>query len=357
MNQDLQSAAQTSDLLLDQAISDFFARNIQQAKSIGVHYESLWNELSRLIQSGGKRIRPKITLLSYRVFGGTDVQSIIPIAAAQELLHLSLLIHDDIIDRDFIRYGVQNIAGSYQEKYRNLVEDGADRTHYANSAALLAGDLLISGAYQLISESAVEPRLKQKVQSLFGQAIFEVAGGELLDTESAFRPVDENDALNVALYKTASYSFITPFLIGATLAEAEESDCQQLRKFAENLGIAFQLKDDLLGVFGDEKVTGKSVTSDIIEGKHTFMVEAFLELADTDQLEVFKAGFGVQSATETQISAVRDLFVQSGAQQVVTEKISHYEQLARDAVQKIRLSEDAHNELSAFIKKVLKRDH
>lgn len=360
MNQDLHDAAQASDLLLKKVkkvIDDFFTVSIQQAKQVGVHYEALWSELYRLIQSGGKRIRPKTTLLSYKAFGGTDVETIIPIAVAQELLHLSLLIHDDIIDRDFVRYGVKNIAGSYQQAYQSLVDNEEDRTHYANSAALLAGDLLISGAYQLINQSTVEPQLKQQVQGLFSKAIFEVAGGELLDTESAFRPAEETDALSIARYKTASYSFVGPLLIGATLAGADETSCNQLRAFAENIGIAFQLKDDLLGVFGDEQVTGKSVTSDITEGKHTYMVETFLTTATEAQRLEFKKWFGLQSANPEQIEAVKNLFVSSGARQLVEDKITQYEHEARSALAQLQLSSDVQQQFEVYIQKVLKRDH
>ena len=97
---------------LNQTLEDYFARGITRAEAVSPYYAQLWQEMFRLVKSGGKRLRPKMTILAYQAFGGQDVNSILPIAAAQELLHVSMLIHDDIIDRDYSRHGVDNVAGS-----------------------------------------------------------------------------------------------------------------------------------------------------------------------------------------------------------------------------------------------------
>jgi len=322
---------------LNQVIEDFFTRSSHKAASISPYYQDLWKELTRLVQSGGKRLRPKMTLLAYQAFGGTDVTSVIPAAAAQELLHFGMLIHDDIIDRDYVRYGVENIAGAYDKNYANMVSQAVDRLHYSHSAAMMAGDLMISGAYQLMAESDIDPAKILQAQTLLAKGIFEVVGGELLDTESAFREIGAIKAETVALYKTASYTFIVPMLIGSLLADAPKADQAYLRLFAENLGIAFQLQDDIIGVFGSEEETGKSASSDIREGKRTFMVEQFYLQADEDQVAVFDRHFGNQHASSEEVAVVRQLLIDAGARQKTEEAIARYEVKARSALDSLAI--------------------
>jgi geranylgeranyl diphosphate synthase, type II len=334
---------------LNHVLESFFARNIDAAAMVSPYYEALWIETRRLIQSGGKRLRPKMTLLAYEALGGTDYESILPIAAAQELLHMSMLIHDDIIDRDYIRYGVDNIAGAYNKIYDQHVSDKTDRLHYAHSAALLAGDLLISGAYELITESSVTLPKIIETQRLFAQSLFEVAGGELLDTEASIRELGAIKAEVVARYKTASYTFVGPIVIGATLASASMKNIASLRVFAENIGIAFQLRDDIIGVFGDEAKTGKSTTGDIREGKQTYMIEQFLALATEDQRLTFDHYFGDNSISSDEVDTIKQLLIASGAKQKTEDAIDLYEKRARQALQKVTILDDFHEQLEGII--------
>ena len=342
-------------LLLNIVFDEYFQTNIAAAKLISNDYARLWEELYRLFQSGGKRLRPKMTYITYAAYGGQDIDAIAPIAAAQELLHLSLLIHDDVIDRDYRRYGVLNITGSYKEHYDNLGLDDTTKTHYAQGAAILGGDLLISGAYQLIASSKISPELKEQVNTVLGRAIFEVAGGELLDTESAFRPKNEIDSLAIARYKTAGYSFIGPLLSGALLAGASKEQCDVVRDFATNLGIAYQLQDDILGVYGDENETGKSSISDIVEGKHTFLVDSFYALTSQEQVLEFNKYFGNKDASREQIDIVKQLIVISGALDLTQKKLNEYESFARENLDQMDISSDSKATFEDLITQSLKR--
>lgn len=342
--------------LIEESLEAFLAHKIQEAQNIDKHYKQLWKEIATLIQSGGKRMRPRITVMAYQAFGGTEIEKILPIATAQELLHQSLLVHDDIIDRDYIRYGVENIAGRYTKIYEPYAQNASDRKHYALSAALLAGDLLLSSAHQLIAESNLEPKIKKQVHTLFSQAIFQVAGGEFLDSESVLRPKQEVNTMTIAKYKTASYSYVCPLLIGATLANADSGSCAALRVFAEDLGIAFQLRDDVLGVFGKEEETGKSNETDIKEGKYTHLVECFMQTANTDVITLFNTIFGNQSATTSQIEQVRELFIASGALEQVEAKIAHYESSARKELDFLQLSTQYRERFEELINKSVRRD-
>ena len=317
---------------IDLAIFSHIDQSFERAMTMSSDYARLWSVMRELMGSGGKRIRSRIVVLSYQMFGGDNVQSVIPVAAAHELLHLGMLIHDDIIDRDYVRYGVKNIAGSYDEVYAQTIKDPVSRLHYAHSAAILAGDLMLSEAYQMILSANISSTKIVEVQKVFGRGIFEVIGGELLDTEAAFLGVDGASPTLIALHKTASYTFILPMLIGACLADASTDQQYGVTEFAKNLGIAFQFRDDILGVFGDEAETGKTNTGDIREGKRTYMIEQFFQLAGDAERREFESLFGNEDISTEDANRVRGLLRASGALDQTEQAIAHYTTRARAAL-------------------------
>ncbi len=342
-------------LLIDTMINSFFKRSIDSASRIDASYQRLWESLYELIRSGGKRLRPKMTIMAYQAFGGKEIEKIVPIAAAQELLHFSLLIHDDVIDRDYVRYGVPNIAGRYQVAYSKYVTTPEDQTHYAHSAAVLGGDLMLSGAYQLVAMSEFSNEQKALAQGYLAQSIFEVAGGELLDTELSFMPYKTGDALKVATYKTASYSFIAPLMTGAGIAGLDEHKKAVLHDYASSLGVAYQLVDDLLGVFGNEIETGKSASSDIVEGKRTYLIEQGLSSFSEHEKTAFMLAFGNPQATAVEVENIKQLLEKSGARKATVEKINEYAAGAQKALDNLELEQEHYEKFVAFISKVTDR--
>jgi geranylgeranyl diphosphate synthase type II len=340
---------------IDMVIEDFLARRLEKAALMSPYYQDLWAEISRLIHSGGKRLRPRLAVLSYHMFGGANTQAILPAAASLELLHLGMLVHDDIIDRDYVRYGVDNIAGGYNKKYDELVPDRADRLHYAHSAAILAGDLLLSEAYVLMAEASVDAKQILAIQKLLGQSIFEVIGGELLDTETAFRAAGEISTEKIARYKTASYTTTLPMLVGAQLANVSEENQVHVRTFGRNLGIAFQLRDDIIGVFGDEVVTGKTTIGDIREGKRTYMIEQFYALASAEQAERFDNYFGNSAINDDEAAIVRELLKVSGAVTATEQAIADFEHKARMGLEQLVIDSAYYEQLNDVITAVTKR--
>lgn len=246
---------------------------ISQAAEVGDRYVLLWKKIKTIVLRGGKRIRPYLVMVGY----GKYSESMLSVAVAQELVHIAMLIHDDIIDQDFIRHGGKNISGEYRDAYSKYL-DRIPATHYANSAALMAGDALISESYLQINTAQFSQNIQAQLINRLGRSIFEVIGGELLDVEAAFVNDVAFDPLKIYRYKTASYSFIGPLLSGAICAGADGDTLQMLERFAEKIGVAYQLQDDLLGVFGDEKETGKSTLSDLREGKQTLLVNFHKDL-------------------------------------------------------------------------------
>ncbi len=345
-----------SKAMVDAFIAPLLRQLTENARRVNPHYETMWQDIHYLYSAGGKRLRSYMTLLTYEAFGGLSLQRMLPAAASQELLHLAMLIHDDIIDRDVMRYGVKNMTQQYVDHYEELIDDTVVRRHYAESAALLAGDLLISEAYHVIAKADIEPTLIIKIQRLLSHAIFQVVGGELLDTETPFRGFGSTDPLVIASLKTASYSFISPLLIGATLAEASPIQRNILRKLGEQLGIAYQLRDDVLGVFGNASKTGKSVDSDITEGKQTLLIEAFRTSATETQLMEFNTLFGRRDASTDDIDRVKTLLAESGAKEAIEKCIIDYQEYCHSLLQSLDIDIKHREAFGQLIDLCVKRD-
>lgn len=342
--------------MVDTFLTDFFVSSIKRANEIDANYAVLWKQLHTLQSAGGKRLRPTLLFMAYDAFGGENSELIIPVAAAQELLHFSMLIHDDIIDRDMTRYGVANITGSYDAIYAPFVTNKADRIHYANSAAIMAGDLMIAGAHTLITDSNVSSDQKIDALRILYESMFGVAGGELLDTESSFRTTGSVDPLKIAHYKTASYSFVGPLLTGAVLAGADDNTQENLRSFAINLGIAYQLSDDLLGVFGDEIKTGKSNTGDIREGKQTYLIAQTVSNLTGDNVKIFKKYFGNKNATTDNIATIKKLITESGARLNTENLMQSYVDEATHALLRMNLPDMHKEKFVQLINKATRRE-
>lgn len=323
-----QLAAIRSDM--ERVLTEFLADKKRDAQAISPHYERLWQGIEYILQSGGKRIRPYMLALSYTAYASTnDYEKALPAALAVELMHNATLVHDDLIDRDILRHGVNNMTGIYLEHYQ-AVTPTSERTHYANSAALLAGDLLLSSSLSLLVECAARANLPAIRIMRYGEkAIFEVCGGELLDTEAAFMNDQRESPLVIARAKTSSCSFEAPLAIGAALGGADDEQIALLsRGFGNALGQAYQLQDDLLGVFGNTQLTGKSTDNDIREGKYTYLVEQFYTRAKTEAIAQFEQAFGRQNATTEQLATTKRVLKESGAIEQTQAKIA---QLVKEA--------------------------
>lgn len=293
--------------LVDESIQDLVTDRKRTAFALSDSYGSFWERIERVTVRSGKRIRPYLTAVGY----GEINQQILPVAIAQELVHIAMLMHDDVIDQDFARHGKPNMNGLYRDAYGQYL-DKPSATHYANSAAVLAGDALLSEAYQSIQRANFSDTIRQKLIEQLGVSIFEVIGGELMDVEAAFVSDQQFDPLTMYRYKTASYSFIGPLVSGAYCANMSTDLIACLEEFATAAGIAYQLQDDLLGVFGDEQQTGKSTISDLREGKQTMLVTIHRSRMNDDQQQRFEL-FGDQSADDDRLRDIKRDMEDSGA--------------------------------------------
>ncbi|MDL2341779.1 MAG: polyprenyl synthetase family protein [Patescibacteria group bacterium] len=340
-------------------INDFLNQHYEQQRMraglLHADYGFLWDAIATQHRAGGKRFRPYLCLLAYEALGGTNYTSAVPIAAALELLHAAMLMHDDIIDRDFVRHNELNVAGTYQQHYGMLLTDENEVKHFANSAAILSGDLLLSDAYQLIIGSQIPAGQRLRAAELLGEAIYAVSAGELLDTEAALYPPDYADSLKIAELKTALYSCSIPLALGGMLAGANRETELALRQIGSGLGIAFQLADDLLGVFGSEQLTGKTVIGDLREGKRTYLLQRTLHLASPEQLTVLETIIGNSDCTEAMADEARAIMIACGAKAELEQLMRTYADTATKLVAELPVDAAAQARLTDFIDQAIWR--
>lgn len=344
-------------MLINGHLRQYCEERSSQALEISERYTLFWSTIQSLMLAGGKRLRPYMTLAAYISYNPSgEVSDILPAAVAQELLHSAMLIHDDIIDRDTVRYGVRNITGQYQDIYTPLVADKSERDHLSLSAALLAGDILLSDAHRLLRTVVRPQAYVNQADEILSQSVFEVVGGELLDSEAAILPTGTVQAERIARYKTASYSFISPLTMGAVLAGAPASEITLLTELSRHLGVGYQLRDDLLGVFGDESRTGKSTSSDIREGKRTVIIEQFDRLATPEQKQRFYQLFHRLEASDDEVQEARQLAVASGAQSAAISDIKLLQEKVHALVEQLSINEAAKAMLHEFVTQCLERE-
>lgn len=330
----------------------------ERSHPIAPAYGRLWHAIANQVRYGGKRFRPYLCQVAYTAYGGQDSAAALRMASSWELLHLGLLVHDDIIDRDYKRHGQPNVAGEYLRHYEGL-SDLAERRHAAHSAALLGGDLLLTAATRLVLDT---PEFTPEQRIAFSQrlleATYEVGGGELLDSEAAFQPAVAVNPELIAEYKTASYSFIGPLLSGAALAGADESELTRLRHYGRALGIGYQLADDLLGTFGDEAATGKSVDGDLREAKRTaVLVQGLANMSVPERRRAEAILAKPVPLKPAQVNELRDLLERTDVKLHIESRLDALGTTARREVADLDISEPYQQALSQLTDVVLRREH
>lgn len=252
---------------VDAALAGFFADGTRHL--VGPEHSQLWASLQDA-SAGGKRLRPMLFHSVYVALGGRQADVAAQVGAALELLHTALVVHDDVIDGDTVRRGRPNVVGTFAADARERGHDAERSTHYGQSAAILAGDLALAGAVRVIALCGAPPATVGRMLDLVDRALHLSAAGELTDVRlSLDGEADIPAVISMEHQKTAVYSFELPLQLAAVLAGARAEHEAALTRFARLLGIGYQIRDDLDGMFGDEAATGKSSVSDLREGKCT----------------------------------------------------------------------------------------
>lgn len=338
----------------NRTLRGFLSQRRAQALLVAPAYAVLWEAVAD--QVGGKLVRPRLTVASYLGFGGTDVDAIASVAAAQELLHTAMLVHDDVLDADEVRRGVPNITGTYRARLAADGVVGAAAEHQLLGAGLLGGDLALSAAFELLASSSASPAVVVEAVRALARTVATTVAGELLDVGGELLSPFAVDALLVAELKTAMYSFCGPLQVGALLAHAPASASVHLDRFGSSIGVAFQLVDDELGVFGAPAATGKSVLSDLRAGKRTELLRLTYLLTDDDGRAVLARHVGNPELDDDGAEEVRRVMLGCGARDRVRS-------LAAGAARSARQTATGHlppplaDYLSTFVDELGERNH
>lgn len=271
------------------------------------------------VNEGGKRIRGLMIVLGYEMAGGSERKTALKIAAMYEMLQTAILSHDDIIDRSVLRRGKKSL---YQEL-------GGE--HFGLSQALILGDLGIFWAFSYLAKLNVNEEIKIKLISELGEVMSGTCVGQLQDVHLGIESMPTEELVLSMIYnKTSLYTFIGPLVLGRILAGRFEKD-EQILKFAGDLGMAFQIHDDLIGVFSDELESGKTSKSDIKEGKRTLIYLNALKASSSDEKKLLLK-YGKSDASAEDIENIKNIFIKTGAKKKVSEKRDMYLSYAEEVV-------------------------
>ncbi len=291
-------------------------------------------DAARRAVGGGKRLRPAFAYWGWRSAGGSGdkTDEIITAASAIELVHASALVHDDVMDNSATRRGEPS---AHREFTRMRREDprSVESERFGTSAAILLGDMLLAWSDELLTASGFKPKAIARGRGYFDKLRTEVVAGQYLDilaqTSHSSRA---SDAMRVLRYKSAKYTVERPLQFGAALANADAELLSALSSYGIPLGEAFQLRDDVLGIFGESAITGKPSGDDIREGKRTLLVARAFGKAGPVQLEVLAKNFGRSDVDAAGIAAVQDVLRDTGALAAVETVIAELTTASRGAL-------------------------
>jgi geranylgeranyl diphosphate synthase, type I len=296
-----------------------------EAAYIGSDYDALTAGLEEFALSGGKRLRPAFAYWGWRAVSSKDADAqVLLLFSALELLHASALVHDDVIDSSATRRGRPTTHMQFAALHRDRQWRGpADQ--FGISAAILLGDLALAWADDIVAGVDLPEDARSRVRRVWADIRTELLGGQYLDIVAEASAAESiASAMTVNTYKTASYTVSRPLQLGVAAA-ADRPDVHALfHEVGTNLGVAFQLRDDVLGVFGDPAVTGKPSGDDLRSGKRTVLLGTAVELADKSDAAaatLLRASIGTD-LTDTQARELCGVIEQLGALAAVEDQIA-----------------------------------
>jgi geranylgeranyl diphosphate synthase type I len=294
-------------------LEEFFRDKIAEASGISSAAEELIGVLKEFTMRGGKRLRASLVYYGNRCFSDRESQEVWKTAMSLELVQSFLLIHDDVIDEDDTRRGGRTVHRVYADLHRKR-GFRRDASHFGESMAILCGDLALALANDVLGGVALEAGLRGAVLNTVNRMVTHAIYGEGMDVLAGVEPnVSEQDVLTISMLKTASYTVEGPLHLGALLGGAGRRDLERLTRYAIPLGKAFQVQDDILGLFGDAQRLGKPVGSDLREGKRTALIVKALERADPAQRAFLERTIGNKEATGEDLERIRRLVIETGS--------------------------------------------
>ena len=297
--------------------------------------ERLYAPCIYAMSNGGKRLRPTLLLAAYNLFAD-DMSAALPAAAAVEIFHNFTLLHDDIMDNAVMRRGRESVYAKW----------GAN-------VAILSGDAMLIAAYRMLRR--IQAPLLPRALEIFNDMALQVCEGQQYDMDfESRRKISVVEYMHMIELKTSVLMAGAAYL-GALLGGAGEEDCRKLYKFAVELGMAFQLQDDLLDCYGDEKVLGKRIGGDIVEGKKTFLMVKAMSLSHEADREVLRAALKNTMPPEEKIARVKEIYDRLEIRRITEQQISSRFERALAALETVSVGRQATECLRGFAMSLMGR--
>lgn len=342
---------------VERELSRFIAEAAADIQVLEPGFESGVAALTEFVLRGGKRLRPTFAWWGWRGTGGkaADADGVLQVVSSLELVQACALIHDDLIDSSASRRGRPTVHVAFADLHTAQRWAGQPAS-FGLAAAVLIGDLALAWADDMFASAPLPAAQLGAARPVWRAMRTEVLAGQYLDVGTqASGDTSPEAALRVSRLKTAAYTVERPLHLGAALAGAPAGQVAALREFGRDLGIAFQLRDDLLGVFGDPSVTGKPAGDDLREGKRTLLVAIGLERATDGRREVVEHALGNTLLSEKDVDEVRTILRDVGAVAAVEERIGELTVTALAALDRAELEDGATAQLTELTTKATQR--
>jgi geranylgeranyl diphosphate synthase, type I len=319
---------------VEQALDDFMAGQTTVLTTIDPELAAVARAVRDFL-TGGKRLRPAFCYWGWRGAGARDGPEIVVAAASLELLHAAALIHDDLMDGSDTRRGQPAIHRRFAQQVLDLGATVESRAvEFGSAAAVLVGDLCLSWCDEMIETCGMAAEALLRAKPIFQRMRTEVMAGQYLDVLAQVTGgTDAERALRVVRFKSATYTVERPLHLGSSLAGGSPAVLQTYSEYGIPIGEAFQLRDDVLGVFGDPAETGKPAGDDLREGKRTLLVALAQERASEPQRAAMDRGLGNRSLDERGVDDLREILTETGALAEIEKLIAHLTGRALEALE------------------------
>jgi geranylgeranyl diphosphate synthase, type I len=333
---------------IDAALGEFLAGATPELDDIGDELHALTQTATRFVLDGGKRLRPAFCYWGARAVGAPDSDAIVRAAASLELLQACALVHDDVIDRSATRRGQPSVHEQFAARHAGQAWVG-DAADFGEATAILLGDLFLVWSATMFATSGVGDDALRRSRPIGDAMRVELMAGQFLDVvEQARGGGSVERALRVARFKAAKYTVERPLHLGAALGDGPPAAFDAFTRYGLPLGEAFQLRDDLLGVFGDPAVTGKPAGDDLREGKRTVLIALAVEAADDAGRDALSRHLGDPDLDDARVELLRDVVTSGGAAAAVEAMITTRVEAALTALAAAGLEATASDALVAL---------
>lgn len=343
----------------DPLVIKLFADKTEKARKIGTipaHVISAFRDTVR----HGKKIRGALMRLGYEMSGGTDNAAILDASLCLELFHAGVLVHDDIMDRDDMRRGLPSMHRQY-ERYGKELGIRMDAEHYGISQAINLADAAYYLSWEILMDLPIDAERKIQAGKIYADYVLRVVDGQILDVTVLTQRelITQEYILNILKYKTAEYTGVMPLLMGAALAGVSEKTdperIEAIKKYGLAFGWAFQIQDDILGIYSEEEEIGKIVGSDLKEGKNTLLTLYVMEHGTNEHKIAQQRILGNQEITREDVETMRRVFKESGAYDYVMNLGWKYVEEGRKEITTITSNKKAQQVLESMIVYMMER--